>query len=52
MVEEGSTTLMAGEKVMIGELETTKFVTGVLSINMSRKYVISFHYYQSKYYLA
>ena len=37
MVEEGSTTLMAGEKVMIGELETTKFVTGVLRINMSRK---------------
>ena len=34
MVEEGSTTLMAGEKVMIGELEITTFVSGVLSTNI------------------
>ena len=48
MVEEGSTTLMAGEKVMIGELEITTFVSGVLSTNIyiSRK-MCSFFYFSS-----
>ena len=49
MVEEGSTTLMAGEKVMIGELEIAKFVSGVLSSDIYlEKYVLSFtfHHYE------
>ena len=44
MVEEGSTTLMAGEKVMIGELEIAKFVSKVLSANkyLENMFFISF----------
>ena len=46
MVEEGSTTLMAGEKVMIGELEITKFTSGVPSTNLYlEKYVLSFTFH-------
>ena len=52
MVEEGSTTLMAGEKVMIGELEITTLVSGVLSTNIyiSRK-MCSFFYFSARFFI-